>query len=103
MCFAFLYLCTCKFLSLEFPQVRHILTKLYGDEASTAHPPLRMLEPHELVDFIWTGKDSVVGELLQCMAVHAPEGLEDLTRQIQEHNPPAGGDIEENLRKSLLW
>jgi hypothetical protein len=62
-----------------------------------------MLEPHELVDFIWKGKDSVVGELLQCMAVHAPEGLADLTRQIQEHNPPPGGDIEENLRNSLLW
>lgn len=79
------------------------MTKLYDEEASSAPPPLRMLEPHELVDFIWKGKDSVVGELLQCMAVHAPEGLADLTRQIQEHNPPPGGDIEENLRKSLLW
>ncbi|KAG0624404.1 hypothetical protein M758_3G245200 [Ceratodon purpureus] len=90
-------------LAITLDKVRHILAKLYGEDASMAPPPLRMLEPHELVDFIWKGKDSVVGELLQCMAVHAPEGLADLTRQIQEHNPPPGGDIEENLRKSLLW
>lgn len=92
-----------EILSPLFLQVRHVLTKLYGEEASKASPPLRMLEPHELVDYIWTGKDSVVGELLQCMAVHSPEGLADLTRQIQDHNPPPGGDIEENLRRSLLW
>lgn len=85
-----------------FHQVRHILAKLY-DQASKAPPPLRMLEPHELVEFIWKGKDSVVSELLQCMAVHAPEGLGDLTKQIREHNPPSGGDIEGNLRKSLIW
>ncbi|XP_024381473.1 histone-lysine N-methyltransferase ATXR3 isoform X3 [Physcomitrium patens] len=90
-------------LAITLDKVRHVLTKLYGEEASKASPPLRMLEPHELVDYIWTGKDSVVGELLQCMAVHSPEGLADLTRQIQDHNPPPGGDIEENLRRSLLW
>uniref|UniRef100_A0A7I4A821 CCHC-type domain-containing protein n=1 Tax=Physcomitrium patens TaxID=3218 RepID=A0A7I4A821_PHYPA len=90
-------------LAITLDKVRHILVKLYGEEASKAPPPLRMLEPHELVKCIWTGKDSIVGELLQCMALHSPEGLADLTKQIQEHNPPPGGDIEENLRKSLLW
>jgi hypothetical protein len=71
-------------------QVRHILTKLYGEEASMAPPPLRTLESHELVD-------SVVGDLLQCMALLAPEGLVDLTQQIEEHNPLPRRDIEENL------
>ncbi|CAM6037532.1 unnamed protein product [Sphagnum compactum] len=89
-------------LAITLDKVRYILTKLYG-QASMAPAPLRMLKPLELVDSIWKGKKSIVAELLQCMAVHAPEGLQVLTRQIREHDPSQKGDIEGNLRKSLLW
>jgi hypothetical protein len=89
-------------LAITLDKVRYILTKLYG-QASIAPAPLRMLKPLELVDSIWKGKKSIVAELLQCMAVHAPEGLQVLTRQIREHDPSQKGDIEGNLRKSLLW
>ncbi|CAM6122763.1 unnamed protein product [Calypogeia fissa] len=87
-------------LAITLDKVRHILTKTYKNP-SLAPPPLRMLDKKDIVQLIWKRHDSVVNELLQCLAPHLPkETMSDFTQSIAKHAPH---DLGTNLMQCLLW
>jgi hypothetical protein len=89
-----------NFFGCDFDQVRHILTKIYKIP-SLAPPPLRKLDKKDIVQWIWKRDDSVVNELLQCLAPHlSKEALSDLKQSISKHGPHDSGT---NLMHCLLW
>lgn len=76
---------------------------VFGDPKK-APPPLERLSPEAAVSYVWKGESSVVEELIQCMAPHMEDGaLRDLKANIRAHDPSGSGDVETELRKSLLW
>ncbi|XP_027344008.1 histone-lysine N-methyltransferase ATXR3 [Abrus precatorius] len=90
-------------LAVTLDKVRYVMRCIFGDPRK-APPPLEKLSPEETVSFIWKGEGSFVGELLQCIAPHVEEDiLNDLESKIHAHDPSSSGDIQKELRKSLLW
>ncbi|CAI9090330.1 OLC1v1025081C1 [Oldenlandia corymbosa var. corymbosa] len=90
-------------LALTLDKVRYVMRRVFGDPKS-APPPLRRLTPSEVVSYIWTGEDSLVEGLLQCIAPHVEDGaLSELRANILRHDPSSSDDIGLGLRKSLLW
>lgn len=60
-----------------------------------------MLDKKDMVQWIWKRDDSVVNELLQCLAPHlSKETMADFTQSIAKHAPH---DLGANLMQSLLW
>lgn len=80
-----------------------MLKKVYG-KPEAAPPPLRMLEPAEVVSLVWKHEKSVVADLLHGMSQHiSKEDLLDFKRKVHEHEPSLSGDIANNLQQSLIW
>lgn len=76
---------------------------VFGD-ARKAPPPLEKLSPEDLVSLLWKGADSLVQELLQCMAPNMEaDSLNDLKFKILAHDPSGSDDLRSELQKSLLW
>ncbi|CAA3014364.1 histone-lysine N-methyltransferase ATXR3 [Olea europaea subsp. europaea] len=90
-------------LALTLDKVRYVMRCVFGDPKN-APPPLERLSPEAAVLYVWKGESSVVEELIQCMAPHMEDGtLRDLKANIRAHDPSGSGDVETELRKSLLW
>lgn len=90
-------------LAVTLDKVRYVMRCVFGD-AKKAPPPVERLKPDEVVSFIWKGEGSFVKELLQSMAPHVEEvTLNELKSKIHARNPSDYNDIQEELRKSLLW
>lgn len=84
-------------------QVRYVMRCIF-DDPRKAPPPLEKVSPEATVSFLWKGEGSFVEELLQCIAPHVEEHiLNDLKSKIHAHDPSNSGDIQKELRKSLLW
>ncbi|XP_078428561.1 SET domain protein 2 [Wolffia australiana] len=89
-------------LALTLDKVRYVMRCAFGDPKK-APPPLERLTPEELVTAIWTGKDSLVEELLGTLASHLQSlVVDDLRSKVAAHTP-SGPDLHSNLKKSLLW
>lgn len=79
------------------------MRRVFGDPKS-APTPLERISPREAVSYIWTGENSLVEVLLQCIAPHMEEiMLSELKANIHAHDPSKSDDIEIGLRKSLIW
>ncbi|KAI9176968.1 hypothetical protein LWI28_009314 [Acer negundo] len=90
-------------LAITLDKVRYVMRCVF-DDPKKAPPPLEKLSPEETVSFLWKGEDSLVDELLQCMAPHVDEDvLNDLKSKIQSRDPLDSDDIQKELQKSLLW
>ncbi|XP_020237818.1 histone-lysine N-methyltransferase ATXR3 isoform X2 [Cajanus cajan] len=90
-------------LAVTLDKVRYVMRCIFGDPRK-APPPLEKLSPEATVSFLWKGEGSFVEELLQCIAPHVEEDvLNDLKFKIHAHDPSNSGDIQKELRKSLLW
>ncbi|KAJ7518910.1 hypothetical protein O6H91_20G014700 [Diphasiastrum complanatum] len=90
-------------LAITLDKVRYVLTKLYN-EPCKAPPPLRRLESKELVNLLWTGEGSVVGDLLHSIAPHVSrEDFLAFERKVRIHDPDESKNVESNLRHSLFW
>ncbi|KAL2474205.1 Histone-lysine N-methyltransferase ATXR3 [Forsythia ovata] len=90
-------------LALTLDKVRYVMRCVFGDPKK-APPPLERLSPEAAVSYVWKGEASVVEELIQCMAPHMEDGmLRDLKAKVHAHDPSGSGDVETELRKSLLW
>ncbi|TKY48777.1 Histone-lysine N-methyltransferase ATXR3 [Spatholobus suberectus] len=90
-------------LAVTLDKVRYVMRCIFGDPRK-APPPLEKLSPEATVSFLWKGEGSFVEELLQCIAPHVGEDiLNDLKFKIHAHDPSNSGDIQKELRKSLLW
>ncbi|XP_022845527.1 histone-lysine N-methyltransferase ATXR3-like [Olea europaea var. sylvestris] len=90
-------------LALTLDKVRYVMRCVFGDPKK-APPPLERLSPEAAVSYVWKGESSVVEELIQCMAPHMEDGmLRDLKAKVRAHDPSGSGDLEMELRKSLLW
>lgn len=90
-------------LALTLDKVRYVLRCVFGDP-KTAPPPLQKLSAQEMVSAVWNGEGSLVSELLDCIAPHVDDRmLLDLKSKIRAHDPSDSGNIEKELRKSLLW
>jgi len=84
-------------------QVRYVLRCVFGDPKK-APPPLQKLSPQEMVSAVWNGEGSLVSELLDCIAPHVDDRiLLDLKSKIRAHDPSDSGNVEKELRRSLLW
>ncbi|KAL3697909.1 hypothetical protein R1sor_011985 [Riccia sorocarpa] len=87
-------------LTITLDKVRHILTELYR-EPSAAPPPVRKLDPREMVQWIWKKQNSVVNELVQSLAPHLKsEALMEFKAAIGRNSPNDNGV---NLHMALLW
>ena len=84
--------------------MRYVLRCVFGDPKK-APPPLRKRSPEEMVSVLWSGRGSLVDELLESMASHVENRvINDLKSEIRAHNPSSSsGNVEKELRKSLLW
>ena len=83
--------------------MRYVFKNIYGDP-KVAPPPLRMMDPSEVVGLMWKNENSVLAELLHGMAQHSSqEAFSEFKRKVQEHEPLESGDQLANLQKSLLW
>ncbi|KAL2981404.1 hypothetical protein AAZX31_13G287400 [Glycine max] len=90
-------------LAVTLDKVRYVMRCIFGDPRK-APPPLEKLSPEATVSFLWKGEGSFVEELVQCITPHVEEGiLNDLKFKIHAHDPSNSGDIQKELRKSLLW
>ncbi|KAK7272318.1 hypothetical protein RJT34_28833 [Clitoria ternatea] len=90
-------------LAVTLDKVRYVMRCIFSDPRK-APPPLEKLSPEATVSFLWKGEGSFVEELLQCIAPHVEEDtLNDLKSKIHAHDPSGSGDIQKELRKSLLW
>lgn len=90
-------------LALTLDKVRYVLRCVFGDPKK-APPPLQKLSPKEMVTVLWNGEGSLVDELLECITPHVDDRmLQDLRSKIRAHDPLSSGNIEKELRKSLLW
>lgn len=90
-------------LAVTLDKVRYVMRSVYGDPAQ-APPPLKKLNPEEVVSVIWTGEGSLVDELLECMAPHTEKSLLDhLRSEIRQHDPSGSDNLMGEVRKSLLW
>ncbi|KAF8369961.1 hypothetical protein HHK36_032009 [Tetracentron sinense] len=61
-------------LALTLDKVRYVMRCVFGDPRK-APPPLEKLSPKAAVSILWNGEESLVEELLQCMAPHMEEAL----------------------------
>ncbi|CAL5342484.1 unnamed protein product [Camellia sinensis] len=90
-------------LALTLDKVRYVMRCVFGDPKK-APPPLERLSPEAAVSFLWKGEESLVDELIQCMAPHTDDDLlNDLKSKIRAHDPSSSDDIQKELRKSLIW
>lgn len=90
-------------LAVTLDKVRYVMRCIF-DDPRKAPPPLEKVSPEATVSFLWKGEGSFVEELLQCIAPHVEEHiLNDLKSKIHAHDPSNSGDIQKELRKSLLW
>ncbi|KAK9689683.1 hypothetical protein RND81_09G075000 [Saponaria officinalis] len=90
-------------LALTLDKVRYVLRCVFGDP-KIAPPPLQKLSPEEVVSVLWNGEGSLVDELLASMASHVDNRMvQDLKMKIRAHDPSGSGNVEKELRKSLLW
>ncbi|KAG9454280.1 hypothetical protein H6P81_007184 [Aristolochia fimbriata] len=90
-------------LALTLDKVRYVMRRVFGDP-KLAPPPLEKLSPEALVSVLWKGEGSLVEELLQCMAPHMEDDiLHELRSKIHAHDPTGSGDLQREIRKSLLW
>ncbi|KAK7324764.1 hypothetical protein VNO77_28596 [Canavalia gladiata] len=90
-------------LAVTLDKVRYVMRCIF-DDPRKAPPPLEKLSPEAAVSFLWKGEGSFVEELLQCIAPHVEvDIMSDLKSKIDAHNPSSSGDIQKELRKSLLW
>ncbi|BBN01324.1 [histone H3]-lysine4 N-trimethyltransferase ATXR3 [Marchantia polymorpha subsp. ruderalis] len=87
-------------LTITLDKVRHILTELF-DKPGLAPPPVRKLDLKEMVQWIWKKENSVVNELLQCLAPHLErEKMLQFKESVGRNSPNDSGN---NLHLSLLW
>lgn len=91
-------------LALTLDKVRYVLRCVFGNPKE-APPPLQKLSPEEMVSVLWNGKGSLVDQLFDCITPHILDDrmLQDLRSKIRAHDPSNSGNIEKDLRKSLLW
>ncbi|XP_061364392.1 histone-lysine N-methyltransferase ATXR3-like [Gastrolobium bilobum] len=90
-------------LAVTLDKVRYVMRCIFGDPRK-APPPLEKLSPEAAVSFLWKGEGSFVEELLQCIGPYVEEDiLNDLKSKIHAHDPSSSGDIQKEVRKSLLW
>ncbi|XP_021746148.1 histone-lysine N-methyltransferase ATXR3-like [Chenopodium quinoa] len=91
-------------LALTLDKVRYVLRCVFGNPKE-APPPLQKLSPEEMVSVLWSGEGSLVNQLLECIAPHIIDDriLLDLKSNIRAHTPSSSGNLEKDLRKSLLW
>ncbi|XP_042477330.1 histone-lysine N-methyltransferase ATXR3-like isoform X2 [Macadamia integrifolia] len=90
-------------LAVTLDKVRYVMRSLFGDPKK-APPPLKKLNPEEVVSVLWKGEGSLVEELLQCMAPHVEDDLLNaLKSKIDLHDPSGSDDLRTALKKSLLW
>ncbi|KAL2644717.1 hypothetical protein R1flu_012304 [Riccia fluitans] len=87
-------------LTITLDKVRHILMVLY-QEPSLAPPPVRRLDPREMVQWIWKNENSVVSELVQSLAPHVKsEALTEFKAAVGRNSPNDSGC---NLHNALVW
>ncbi|KAK7257506.1 hypothetical protein RIF29_31531 [Crotalaria pallida] len=90
-------------LAVTLDKVRYVMRCTFGDPRK-APPALEKLSSEAVVSFLWKGEDSFVEELLQCLAPHVEESiLNDLKSKIHARDPSTSGDIQKEVKKSLLW
>ncbi|KAF9589653.1 hypothetical protein IFM89_026787 [Coptis chinensis] len=90
-------------LALTLDKVRYVMRCIYHDPKK-APPPLKKLNPEEVVSVLWKGEGSLVEELLECMVPHTEESLlNDLRSKIHGHDPSGSDDLMGELQNSLLW
>lgn len=90
-------------LAITLDKVRYVFKELYTD-STKAPPPLRKLEPRELISLIWKDENSVVAELLRGMAYNgSKDQMLEFKHKVREHEPAESGNVEKNLQQSLLW
>ena len=76
---------------------------VFGDP-KRAPPPLERLDPREAVSYLWSGEESLVEDLIQCIAPHMEDNmLSELKASIRAHDPSDSDDIETDLQRSLIW
>ncbi|KAL3509629.1 hypothetical protein ACH5RR_029030 [Cinchona calisaya] len=90
-------------LALTLDKVRYVMRCVFGDP-KRAPPPLERLNLREAVSYLWNSEESLVEELIQCIAPHLEDSiLSELKANIRAHDPSDSDDIETGLRKSLTW
>ncbi|XP_068669494.1 histone-lysine N-methyltransferase ATXR3-like isoform X2 [Aristolochia californica] len=90
-------------LALTLDKVRYVMRCVFGDP-KLAPPPLEKLSPEALVSVLWKGEGSLIEDLLQCMVPHMEDDISnELRTKIHAHDPTGSGDLQRELRKSLLW
>ncbi|XP_057838042.2 histone-lysine N-methyltransferase ATXR3 [Cryptomeria japonica] len=90
-------------LAITLDKARYIIRNIHQDPKK-APPPLRKLDSTELVSLLWKGENSLVEELLRCMANHVDvERLNRLKQQVHMRELSGSKNIEKSLRESLLW
>ncbi|KAH9323189.1 hypothetical protein KI387_017828, partial [Taxus chinensis] len=90
-------------LAITLDKARYIISKLFEDPTK-APPPLRKVEATELVSLLWKDEDSLVEELLRCMANYvSEERLNRLKQQVHRRELSGSRNSEKSLRESLLW
>lgn len=84
-------------------QVKYVMRCAFKD-AKKAPPPIEKFSAEGMVSVLWKGEGSLVEDLLHSMAPHVePNVLSDLKSKIQAHDPSGSDNIENAIRKSLLW
>ncbi|XP_027061687.2 histone-lysine N-methyltransferase ATXR3-like [Coffea arabica] len=90
-------------LALTLDKVRYVMRCVFGDP-KRAPPPLERLDPREAVSYLWSGEESLVEDLIQCIAPHMEDNmLSELKASIRAHDPSDSDDIETDLQRSLIW